>query len=224
MIMLVMGWESSVSSAALAMPTIPEESIRIRILANSDSVEDQWVKREVQRAIAAEIGGWPLSGGSLEQARAQIAERMPELERIIHRILVQYSFAYGYGIEFGQVRFPSKVYGKDVYPAGDYEALLITLGEGKGENWWCVLFPPLCLGAETVKAKSDEASAAEEADADPDAAASADEQQDAQRGEAAAGKRDAMTAEVGADKVEVRFFFADAGKKAGEWMKGLIDR
>ncbi len=153
MILLVMSWESSAAGTIMTSPAIPEESIRIRILAHSDSVEDQWVKRQVQRAVADEIRGWGLAVDSLEAARVRIADRLPELERRVNELLEHYYYTYRSQVELGQVQFPAKVYNKDVYPAGEYEALLITLGAGQGENWWCVLFPPLCLGAEVVKAK-----------------------------------------------------------------------
>ena len=151
---LVMSWESNLASAALITPSIPEESIRIRILANSDSVEDQWIKKEIREAIVASINSWEQSYTSIEVARETVRARLPELERIVHEQLARYGFGYGAQVELGQVEFPAKVFGKETYPAGDYEALRITLGAGQGENWWCVLFPPLCFGGGTVKAKA----------------------------------------------------------------------
>lgn len=125
--------------------TIPHQAIRLRILANSDSVHDQWLKREVRNAIVQEIKTWSNSPKTIQQAREQISSRLPLFEKIAQNVLKKHGVSYPVKVEFGQVPFPTKLYGNKVYPAGTYEALLITLGEGKGDNWWCVLFPPLCF-------------------------------------------------------------------------------
>jgi stage II sporulation protein R len=157
---LLMSWESSLANAALLSPTIPQESIRIRILANSDSVQDQWVKREVREALTEEINQWAGAYADIEDARNAVRERLPQMERTVSELLQRYGYAYGATVELGRVEFPVKVFGGETYPAGLYEALRITLGEGKGENWWCVMFPPLCFGKGTVMAKSAVAKAA----------------------------------------------------------------
>lgn len=154
LLVLIMSWESNLASAALLMPSIPEQSIRIRILANSDSIEDQWVKKEVREAIVDNINDWEQSFGSLEEAREGIRLHLAEMERLIDGLLLKYGFMYGFKVELGKVDFPAKVFGKETYPAGEYEALRITLGAGRGENWWCVMFPPLCFGGGAVKAKA----------------------------------------------------------------------
>ncbi|EXX84562.1 stage II sporulation protein R [Paenibacillus darwinianus] len=146
LMLLVMSWEGLRNDAAVAAKVIPEESIRLRILANSDSPADQAVKLHIRDAIIAELendaGGRQLT---IEAARLTITGRLPDFERLIRRELAARGFDYGVKAELGIVPFPTKMYGNRVYPAGDYEALRITLGEGKGQNWWCVLFPPLCF-------------------------------------------------------------------------------
>lgn len=143
--LLAMCWENALNSAAIVEGAIPEEAIRLRILANSDSASDQAVKRHVRDAVAGELRKRSAGADSIGEAREAIAGALPELETLVKRELEARGFGYQATVKFGPVPFPAKIYGNRVYPAGEYEALLITLGEGKGENWWCVLFPPLCF-------------------------------------------------------------------------------
>lgn len=124
---------------------IPNDAIRLRILANSDSEKDQQVKRMVRDEVNAEITEWVSHLTSKEEAKRVIKEGLPELQQIALNVLEQEKISQSVKVEFGKVEFPTKLYGEFLYPAGEYEAILITLGEGKGANWWCVLFPPLCF-------------------------------------------------------------------------------
>ncbi len=142
---LVMSWEVQKMDAAIAGGAIPEEAIRLRILANSDKPEDQLVKRLVRDEVVNAMNGWAVGLKTIEEARTTIDANLPELERIVNHVLQNRGFDYGFKVELGQVEFPTKMYGNTVYPAGEYEALRITLGEAEGQNWWCVLFPPLCF-------------------------------------------------------------------------------
>lgn len=151
---LLMSWESQRADAAIAGGSIPSESIRLRILANSDSALDQMVKREVRDAVVSEMKTWVAGPQTIEEARLTIVDHMDDINGIIAAKLNARGFHYGYKAELGIVPFPTKIYGTEVYPAGNYEALRITLGAGAGQNWWCVLFPPLCF----VDAVSGEAS------------------------------------------------------------------
>ncbi|SDS96303.1 stage II sporulation protein R [Paenibacillaceae bacterium GAS479] len=142
---LMMSWETARNDAAIAQGDIPNEAIRLRILANSDSAVDQATKRVVRDAIVSELNSWAAEPESIEEARYVIQSRMAAIEAVIAERLQARGFSYGFTAELGMAEFPTKVYGEKVYPAGEYEALRITLGEGKGQNWWCVLFPPLCF-------------------------------------------------------------------------------
>lgn len=124
---------------------IPNEAIRLRILADSDMDKDQEIKRAVRDAVNAEITKWVEELVSLEEARTVIKEGIPELQKIAEEVVASYGSDQSVTAEFGKVKFPTKLYGQFLYPAGEYEAVLITLGEGTGSNWWCVLFPPLCF-------------------------------------------------------------------------------
>ncbi|XQY91705.1 stage II sporulation protein R [Metabacillus sp. HB246100] len=135
---------------------IPDEAIRLRILANSDSDEDQALKRKVRDEVNKEITKWVAELTSVEAARQLIQSRLPEIEAIVEEVLIQENKQQTYSVDFDNVSFPTKLYGNFIYPAGEYEAILISLGDAKGANWWCVLFPPLCFldfsNGEAVKA------------------------------------------------------------------------
>jgi stage II sporulation protein R len=131
--------------AAQETITIPDEAIRLRILANSDMEKDQEVKRLVRDEVNKEITSWVENLTSLDDARNIIKSRLPELQQIAVDVVEREGVDQTVSIDFGSVQFPTKLYGQFLYPAGEYEAVLITLGEGEGANWWCVLYPPLCF-------------------------------------------------------------------------------
>lgn len=145
LILMIMCWESNRTNAAVISPTIPEESIRLRILANSDSAQDQALKREVRDAIIARMQDWVVGPHSLDEARAVVTAHLPEFDELVGQMIAARGYNYPHTVELGIVPFPTKMYGDDVYPAGDYEALRVVIGSGEGQNWWCVLFPPLCF-------------------------------------------------------------------------------
>ncbi|MBG9735127.1 stage II sporulation protein R [Paenibacillus alvei] len=146
---------------------IPEDAIRLRILANSDSDNDQRVKRIVRDRIVEQMNGWLKTEekpSTREEARKLIAAHINDLKQTAERVLGEEGLAYGAKVKLGEVSFPAKWYGGEVYPAGLYEALLVTLGEGSGQNWWCVLFPPLCfVDGNTAQAQVNEGNSDETA-------------------------------------------------------------
>ncbi|MDX8361054.1 MULTISPECIES: stage II sporulation protein R [Bacillaceae] len=124
---------------------IPDEAIRLRILANSDSSEDQALKRLIRDKVNEQITQWVEELTSIEEARKLINTRVHMIEQIVESVLSNQGSKQNASVEFDEVSFPTKLYGNYLYPAGEYEAILITLGDGAGANWWCVLFPPLCF-------------------------------------------------------------------------------
>ncbi|PEJ09233.1 stage II sporulation protein R [Bacillus wiedmannii] len=125
---------------------IPKEAVRLRILANSDSDKDQALKRKVRDEVKAQIDGWVADLTSFEEARKVIQSHVPEIEKTVANTLEKEGSKDSFQVKFSKnVKFPTKVYGNFIYPAGEYEAVLITIGEGEGANWWCVLFPPMCF-------------------------------------------------------------------------------
>ncbi|MGG0411109.1 stage II sporulation protein R [Peribacillus simplex] len=127
------------------MKVIPDEAIRLRILANSDAEEDQAVKRLIRDEVNEDITKWVEELTSLDEARDVITSHLPDIQATAEAVIKEQGLEQSVKVDFGQAEFPTKLYGQYLYPAGDYEAVIITLGEGEGANWWCVLFPPLCF-------------------------------------------------------------------------------
>ncbi|WP_037464315.1 stage II sporulation protein R [Shimazuella kribbensis] len=136
---------SSQHIAETSIPSIPNEAVRLRILANSDSAQDQWLKRQVRNEIVNEMKLWVHKPKSIVEARQMIQKHLPAFQQLAKETINKHGYTYPVKVAFGQVPFPTKLYGDQVYAAGDYEALLVTIGSGEGDNWWCVLFPPLCF-------------------------------------------------------------------------------
>ncbi|MED4224818.1 stage II sporulation protein R [Neobacillus cucumis] len=124
---------------------IPGQAIRLRILANSDFEEDQALKRKVRDAVNAHITLWVQDLTSMKEAKKVINAKLPEIQNIAEKVVQEQGSKQSVKVEFGKVQFPTKLYGQYLYPAGEYQAILITLGKGEGANWWCVLYPPLCF-------------------------------------------------------------------------------
>ena len=118
---------------------IPNKAIRFRVIANSDSVEDQMKKMEIKSAVETEVYTLINREDNISQVRNIIEDNMDTIKDIVEEYNVPYN------INYGNNYFPSKTYKGIMYPAGNYESLVITLGDGVGANFWCVLFPPLCL-------------------------------------------------------------------------------
>lgn len=179
--------------AAEEMQVIPDEAIRLRILANSDRDEDQEIKRYVRDEVNAYISELVQEVDEIEKAREMIREQVPTIETIIAETLEELNADSDFTVEYSnKVSFPMKVYDQYVYPAGEYEAILITLGAGEGANWWCVLFPPLCFldfsNGTTVEGEADiqeteelelaEESAVEEEEAEEEMEATSEEEEE----------------------------------------------
>ena len=125
---------------------IPKEAIRFRVIANSDSTEDQRVKRTVKRGIQQELYESVKNASSIEEARKITKGKLGEYQEKVETILKEEDQQdTEVKLNYGQNYFPEKEYKNVIYEAGEYESLVITLGEGKGKNFWCVLFPPLCM-------------------------------------------------------------------------------
>lgn len=124
---------------------IPSDALRLRIIANSDSTVDQTLKLEIRDAVVTETGQWLQGAKSAAEARQIVQTHLPAIRSLAMQVEQQHGYHYPVSATIGEVPFPTKMYGNRVYPAGNYDALRITLGSGQGQNWWCVLFPPLCF-------------------------------------------------------------------------------
>ena len=121
--------------------------LRLHVVANSDSPADQALKLKVRDAILRESGD--LFAAAEDKARALRAAEtaLPAMEKTARRVVARQGVPYAVHVELGQSAFPTRTYGDVTLPAGVYDAVKVTLGSGAGHNWWCVMFPPLCLPA-----------------------------------------------------------------------------
>lgn len=122
---------------------IPESAIRFRVLANSNSLRDQKIKENIRDKMQKELYDLLKDSKSINHARNLITSNIDNFDNLLASEMKDTE--YSYKIDYGLHNFPEKKYKGITYEAGEYESLLVTLGEGKGDNWWCVLFPPLCL-------------------------------------------------------------------------------
>lgn len=118
---------------------IPDNAIRFRVIANSDDKIDQDMKLSIKTDVEKELYNLIKGANNIDEARKIINENLLVVDNILKDYNVEYDISYGDNY------FPEKDFKGVTYPSGNYESLVITLGEGLGKNWWCVLFPPLCL-------------------------------------------------------------------------------
>lgn len=139
---------------------IADKILRFHILANSDSDEDQEVKKKVRDQVGQMMAPLLEDASGLAETQEIVAAHMDEIVCTAEETLRAEGYTYGASARLARVSFPVKTYGDYTFPAGEYEALEITLGEGKGHNWWCVLYPNMCFQGtvyEVVEESADEA-------------------------------------------------------------------
>ena len=142
-----------------------EGILRLHVIANSNKAGDQALKLKVRDAVIEYMADQK-DLKTVDETREYLKENKKRLQRIAEGVIAAQGYDYPADVELGVRYIPQKTYGDITFPAGNYEALNITIGSGQGENWWCVLFPPLCLldeGTEPlsgVDADSDPAKAA----------------------------------------------------------------
>ena len=124
--------------------TIPKESIRFRVIANSNSIEDQNLKKEIVNNLSKELSKTS-NLKNIEESIKNIKRELPLFTEIVDKTLKDNNSNKEFHINYGKNYFPEKIYKNVVYKEGVYESVVITIGEGVGQNFWCVLFPPLCL-------------------------------------------------------------------------------
>ncbi len=123
----------------------PESIIRFHVIANSDSDEDQLLKYEVRDEILKVVAPRLAESKSLEESRQLLEEMEEQLLDIANSVIESSGTDYDVNINHGKHIFPTKSYGRILLPGGEYEAVKIEIGAAEGENWWCVLFPPICF-------------------------------------------------------------------------------
>lgn len=124
---------------------IPDKIIRLHVIANSDSSEDQQLKLQVRDKVIGRMGGRFQGLKDITEVKSIIEGSLGEIEAIARETIKDNGKLYDVKAAFLKTDFPTKAYGNLTFPAGTYQALNIVIGEGEGKNWWCVMFPPLCF-------------------------------------------------------------------------------
>ena len=121
--------------------------VRLHILANSDSDEDQALKLAVRDAVVEAAAGWLDGAENANEALALAEARLPELQAVAQRTVADAGYDYAVDASLCRMYFTTRQYDTATLPAGTYDAVRFTIGSGEGKNWWCVVYPPLCAGA-----------------------------------------------------------------------------
>lgn len=136
---------------------IAEKIIRFHVIANSDSSEDQQLKLKVRDAVGNFMRP-ELSGVSdIAKSRRIVTENLSAIEKEAEKVIAEEGYTYTVSAELTRTDFPEKTYGQYTFPAGNYQALEVTIGEGNGQNWWCVMYPNLCFYGSTYEVIEEEA-------------------------------------------------------------------
>lgn len=130
---------------------IREEVLRLHVIANSDNTADQELKLKVRDAVLKSGEAVFTGNEDIISAENKIATQKEIILRSAKETVADYGFDYDVKIELARAYFPTRVYDSVTLPAGYYRAVRVIIGEGKGKNWWCIMFPPLCLPAVTEK-------------------------------------------------------------------------
>lgn len=132
-------------TSAAVIEGISDSLIRFHVIANSDSEEDQKLKLKVRDEILDKMNGILEESENIEETRQLITDNRDEIKKIAERVIEENNYDYDINVKLKMEQFPLKTYGDIILPPGEYEALLVEIGEAKGKNWWCVMFPPLCF-------------------------------------------------------------------------------
>lgn len=138
-------WHELETGSAANWEDISSKIIRLHVVANGNSPEEQELKLQVRDAVLKAMGKDLANFDSLDETREYIKAHLEDIENIAREVVEKNGKSYSVKALFGKFPFPVKTYGFITLPAGEYEALRIVIGEGKGKNWWCILFPPLCF-------------------------------------------------------------------------------
>jgi len=127
---------------------------RLHVIANSDDPVDQALKLQVKNEIVSYMKTEFENVEDVEHANKLAQTKTAEIEKIARHVIADKGFDYPVKVMIGDYEFPTKSYGNIILPQGNYQALRVVIGEGKGQNWWCVLFPPLCMVSSSDKGLS----------------------------------------------------------------------
>ena len=122
-----------------------DQIIRFHIKANSDEKEDQALKLRIRDELLKEMGAKFEKSNSIEETREIVEDNIDNIKYITEAMIKEEGKDFPVDVSLENRNFPTRKYGDITFPSGEYETLQITIGEGKGKNWWCVMFPPLCF-------------------------------------------------------------------------------
>lgn len=125
--------------------SVQDEIIRFHVIANSDSDKDQQLKLKVRDEVIKFLSPLLDQSSSIEESRKILKENDEEVKKIAKKVIEKNGYKYSVESELSRENFPEKIYGNIVLPQGEYEAYRILIGKSSGQNWWCVMFPPLCF-------------------------------------------------------------------------------
>jgi len=133
------------SGEELIYEDIADKIIRFHVIANSNTEEDQALKLKVRDKVIEFVADSLRESKSLDESRQFIIDNKSNMEDIAKAVINENGYSYNVTSSLSKENFPDKIYGDVVFPQGEYEAYRILIGDAKGQNWWCVMFPPLCF-------------------------------------------------------------------------------
>ncbi|MCM8709710.1 stage II sporulation protein R [Clostridium sp. SYSU_GA19001] len=125
--------------------SIEKKLIRFHVIANSDTVEDQALKLKVRDKVLQYISPKLKNSKSIDESRKIIKDNSETIKKLAEKVIKENGYKYSVETKLSKEKFPVKTYGNITLPQGEYEAFKIIIGNGSGQNWWCVMFPPLCF-------------------------------------------------------------------------------
>lgn len=128
---------------------IYDSVLRLHVVANSDSEEDQALKLKVRDAILDHSSSLFGESKTRDEAICAVRANIKQIEKIAAETVKSEGYSYSVSVDIGEEEYPTKSYESFCFPSGSYMSLRIVIGDGTGQNWWCVLFPPMCLSAAT---------------------------------------------------------------------------
>ena len=135
---------------------IYESVVRLHVLANSDSDDDQSLKLKVRDAILSYVSPLVIDSKSREEAIEILQREIESIKKEAKTVILEQGYGYDVDVTLTLEEYPTRNYESMSFPSGQYVSLRVLIGEAEGQNWWCVLFPPLCLSAASSKTESEE--------------------------------------------------------------------
>lgn len=150
MFALLSGMFFSLTSFNAACDDLRKNILRLHIIANSDTAEDQSLKLKVRDAILADSEALFLPNDNIDGAIFSAKENLAQFQKTAQRVIESNGYNYPVNVSVSNSYFETRVYDNFTLPAGEYPSLIVTIGEGSGKNWWCVIFPEVCIPAATA--------------------------------------------------------------------------